>query len=59
MPLKQNAKLCLQHLKILPTFKDSVKQQKVFQNMWREHRRNVLRAEDKQPQKAHSGQTSK
>lgn len=35
--------------------KDSVKQQKVFQNMWREHRRNVLRAEDKQPQKAHSG----
>ena len=35
--------------------KDSVKQEKVFQNMWREHRRNVLRAEDKQPQKAHSG----
>ncbi|MGP1472262.1 MAG: DUF6080 domain-containing protein [Prevotella intermedia] len=35
--------------------KDSSKQEQTFQKMWKAHRKEVLRAEAKQPQKAHSG----
>ncbi|GAB6977117.1 DUF6080 domain-containing protein [Prevotella falsenii] len=35
--------------------KDSTKQEQTFQKMWKAHRKEVLRAEAKQPQKAHSG----
>ena len=35
--------------------KDSTKQEQAFQKMWKAHRKEVLRAEAKQPQKAHSG----